>query len=504
MAAGLAACGGGDGDSGSSGSTGQDDLTRNGLARFSAQVKDENGAGLADADVLLPVNNKLYGQKTGADGRYSFNVAAAEFSAIDPVAMIVNKTGYRPKTFYYGTLKAGTTYAIDDTKAGSNVEKLADGEFVPEGGHLLWHLGDAAFGGASNSQLQVAATGLYKGMKVVAVTADMVMKYKKITLTFVARGLDTTRTANCKNRAGVFQVDASNALAYSQEGVPPNSPADGSFGKLSFTFDASTLHPGRDLYAFVNSGTCSDGDKGDDFEFTQTLVKFEAASAPASGAAVGDVATGSGTTAADAIGCARIFHDTYQDGTVTVPATVYAVGPGAASQACQRIQRTWNDYLAMLGSWVARCSSISYSGVVIGSRDYGANPPDWVTLQRSANSAYQQTRRPAPAADAPRRRGTALSSALGAPVRRQSRARKRGTGIVVTPMRPANQVPVDTLFIRLILLPPCAPPENPHRIANSRARIMAITLASQAKDVGSIPIARSTSSRDKPPLPPLR
>ncbi|SPR97903.1 hypothetical protein CBM2634_A200155 [Cupriavidus taiwanensis] len=35
-------------------------------------------------------------------------------------------------------------------------------------------------------------------------------------------------------------------------------------------------------------------------------------------------------------------------------------------------------------------------------------------------------------------------------------------------------------------------------------RIMAITLASQAKDVGSIPIARSTSSRDKPPLPPLR
>lgn len=383
----LSACGG-DG-SGSGSQTNQDDLSRMGLARFSAQIKDASGAGVADAEVLLPVNQKIYGTKTGADGSYSFTAPVSEFSGINPVALIVNKAGYRPKTYYYGTLKAGTSYTIDSAAQGNAIEKLAEGEFVPENGHLLWHLGDATFAGASNSQLQVATSGLYKGMKVTPVTSDMIAKYKRITLSFVARGIDTTRGGTCKNRVGVFQVDDGNNLTYSQEAVPDNGPSDGSFGTYSFTFNASNLKAGQTLYTFVNSGSCTNGDNGDDFEFTQTLIKFEGV-APAAGTGSGsgsDIV--SGTTPADVTGCARIYKDAYQDGQQTLPPTIYAVGSGAASAACQRLRTTWTDYLANLESWVARCASANYSGVTIGSHDYGTNPPDWATLRAKTMSAYQ-------------------------------------------------------------------------------------------------------------------
>lgn len=262
----VSACGGGD-----DGTATPTQLTTNGQAQIDTTVKSPAGEDLPDADVLLPVQSKLYGAKSDSKGRAVFQVPAAEFSNISPVALIVHKDGYRPSTYYFTSIEAGKTYTVSNPVQ----TKLADSEFVPEGGYLLYHVGDDNFNGAANSQLQAATLGASKSMKVTTVTADMKAKYKSFTVSYSGRGIQTGGTNPCANFIWGYQPSTGPTPGFAsvEKHPPADSPNDGSFGAGSQTFSMASLVVGIDLWISIESGLCT-ATNLDDFEVTGFLVKF--------------------------------------------------------------------------------------------------------------------------------------------------------------------------------------------------------------------------------------
>ncbi|AQV98504.1 carboxypeptidase regulatory-like domain-containing protein [Cupriavidus necator] len=262
----VAACGGDDD------TVSPAQLTAQGLAQIDTTVNGPSGEGLSDAEVLLPVNTKIYGVKSDSKGRAVFQVPAADFSGISPVAMLVHKDGYKPRTYYFTTIEAGKTYTANSDPVQI---KLAEGEFVPEGGYMLFHVGDDNFSGAANSKLQAATLGASKSLKVTAVTEEMKAKYRSMTLSYVARGIQTTGPNSCANFLWAYQPAQGSTPGFAsvEKHPPADSPTDGSFGAGSQVFSTASLVAGNDLWISIESGACS-GTNLDDFEVTNLLVKF--------------------------------------------------------------------------------------------------------------------------------------------------------------------------------------------------------------------------------------
>ena len=236
-----------------------------GFARFEGTIRDPGGAALATADVVVPFGaRQAWGGSTDAQGHYRFDARVSDYAGVNPVAMIVHKDGYLPRTFYYGKLQEGATFTLT-TDASNAPRALAANEFVPANAYLLWHVGDDSFSGSSNSQLQVATSGTSLGFPIVTWSPQLSQQYHTATIQLVARGVQTSLCPN--NLMGVYVEGGALTAAVH----PSDSDPNGGFTRYRFTVALPSISSGARLMFGVISGPSSSGDR-DDFEIAEVLV----------------------------------------------------------------------------------------------------------------------------------------------------------------------------------------------------------------------------------------
>jgi hypothetical protein len=240
-----------------------------GWARVTGEIRDATNRYVAGATVSIPYGQGLsYSDVTDGGGRFSFDVQASDFTGISPVAVVVYKDRYLPKTYYFTSINDQDVFELkpDATDA---TRPLEANELVPQAAQSLWHIGDDDFNGASNSKLQVAATGTSAGYFIMDWTAQTRAQYHSATISLVGRGIDTSRYG-CANRFGVY-VEAGGGTSYT---APGDSDANGGFSAYRFNVNLpATLKDGRLMFGAI-AGTCTGGNGYDDWEFAETLLQL--------------------------------------------------------------------------------------------------------------------------------------------------------------------------------------------------------------------------------------
>lgn len=257
----LISCGGG-------GSAGPDSIPSNtqpaaGFARITGQVLDGNNAPVAGAEVSLPFGKaQAWTGKTDAGGNYSFDARASDFANVKPVAMIISKDGYLPRTVYYASIVAGAGYTFKSDAQTASVP-LGANQVVPTTG--LWHLGDDNFSGSINSQLQMSSVGKLVDFPLANWSAAQATAYKTARIQLVARGVQCSGTT-----FGLATIANGGISRYYPAG---KSDANGNFTNYDFSLDVTGFPVGAAIRFVAISGACSTTD-ADDFEFTQVIVTF--------------------------------------------------------------------------------------------------------------------------------------------------------------------------------------------------------------------------------------
>ncbi|MEP7247443.1 MAG: carboxypeptidase-like regulatory domain-containing protein [Gammaproteobacteria bacterium] len=235
-----------------------------GRAEISGTLTDVNGVPVAAADVRLPFGTgQYYGTTTDSKGAFTFTAPTSDFGAVRPVALTVYKDRYVPKTYLYVSLTQGVRYTLT-TSASDAPRVLAANEFAPTGVQGLWHVGDLGFVGNATLQFQMARSGPSVAFPVTAWNAQMRSQYHTATITFIARGI---QTSGCPmNRIGLYS-DAGTQTAYV---APPDSDPNGDFTSYRLTIPLPAFPDGRLMFGAV-TGLCL-GSELDDWEFSQVLV----------------------------------------------------------------------------------------------------------------------------------------------------------------------------------------------------------------------------------------
>ncbi len=239
-----------------------------GYARMSGTIKDRQGATISGASVVIPYGqNQAWQGTTDGKGNFKFDVRASDYVGVSPVAVMVLKTGYTTSISYFTSILAGDNLGVayDQTTAP---RPLAANEFVPSGAERLWHVGDADFNNASGSQLQMQTYGLSVGFPVTTWDATLRGKYRTATVTFIARGVDTSRIGTgCPNRLGFYIQNT----AFTSYVAPGNSDANGGFSAYSMIVPLPSNFPDGQLVFAYFSGACSSDDY-DDQEFGNVMI----------------------------------------------------------------------------------------------------------------------------------------------------------------------------------------------------------------------------------------
>ena len=242
-----------------------DDGPPEGYARITGTIKDVNGSAVSGATVMMPYGqNQYWGAETSSKGSFKFDARASDYVGVNPIAVIVYKDRYLPRTYYFTSVIAGGSLSVNPD-ASSATRALANNEFVPTNAYRLWHIGDDDFGGSANSQFQIAATGTSAGFPIMPWNAQTRAQYRSASISLVARGIQTTDCPG--NRLGLYSSEGGSGTAYT---APGNSDAGGGFSLYQFTVDLSGLTEGTLSFAAI-AGAC--GSTGfDDWEFAQVLV----------------------------------------------------------------------------------------------------------------------------------------------------------------------------------------------------------------------------------------
>jgi hypothetical protein len=237
-----------------------------GFARVSGTIKDTNGQPIAGAAVQMPFGqNSFWGSDTDSKGKFEFDARASDFAGVSPVAVTVFKDRFLPVTYFFTSVDDGDLLEVAPS-ASNSPRPLASNEFVPTNAHRLWHVGDASFSGSANSQLQVATTGLSAAFPVTQWNASMRSQFRTATITFVARGIQTS--SGNPNRIGLF-VEGLNVTSYV---APGDSDASGGFSSYTITVNLPTnFGDGRLMFAIISGAAGSDAD---DWEIGQVLVRL--------------------------------------------------------------------------------------------------------------------------------------------------------------------------------------------------------------------------------------
>lgn len=263
----LAACGGAD-DPGATPGAAQQPAT--GFALIKGQLTDANGAAVGQAKVYMPFGrDQAWGADTDAEGRFTFQAKASDFAGVSPVALVIDKPGYRPRSLYVQSVQAGATYQVP-TGAASAPVALAPGEYVPQGLYGLLHVGDDSFGGSANSQLQTRSRGRIVDFGVVTWTEDLKARYRQAVVEFAGRGIEGSQ---CTNQVGLAAFDPSAGVAIPRYANPGNSDSAGGFTRFAVQLDVTAFPAGTPIRFVVISGQCPRGDL-DDQEITDVVVRF--------------------------------------------------------------------------------------------------------------------------------------------------------------------------------------------------------------------------------------
>jgi len=262
----LAACGGEDDSRPSS-----DELQpAAGHAVVQGQLTDSGGAPLAGAQVLAPFGNgQAWGGDTDAQGKFAFQARAADFTGVDPVAVVIHKPGYRPTTVYFAGLQQGARYVVP-ANASTSPRALAAGEYTAQGLVGLWHLGDDSFSGSANSRLQTGTRGRLADFEITTWTAEHKAAYSQAVVEFVGRGI---QGLTCTTQFGLAAVGANIGAGIPRYANPGDSDSNGGFTRFALRLNVADFPVGAQVRMVAIAGNCA-GDL-DDFEFTEAVVRFE-------------------------------------------------------------------------------------------------------------------------------------------------------------------------------------------------------------------------------------
>jgi hypothetical protein len=242
-----------------------------GAASLSGRIRDGAGQGVSGVSVRVPVRTGYYGANTDSEGKFEINVPVAGLQNVSPVAVFAVKDGFRPYYGWYPELKDGSSYTFS-TPDDRPFTELDVGEFVPSGLTTLVHLGDDVYSGASNSQLQVDTRGTDLAFRITTWTSLLESFATRVVVTFSGRGIETLQPdGGCPGNAVVVITDTGDY----QYATLNNSDPSGSFSGYAMPFDLPVIQPGQDIFLRLISGSCADGDQGDDFEIAGVLVRFE-------------------------------------------------------------------------------------------------------------------------------------------------------------------------------------------------------------------------------------
>ena len=262
----LAACGGADDPDASATATQQ---PASGFALIRGQLVDSGGAALAQAKVYLPFGrDQAWGADTDAEGRFTFQARASDFAGVSPVALVIDKPGYRRRSLYLQSVQAGATYPVP-TGAASAPVALVPGEYLPQGLYGLLHVGDDSFGGSANSQLQTRSRGRIVDFGVVTWSDDLKARYRQAIVEFAGRGLQGSQ---CTTQVGLAAFDPAAGVAIPRYANPGDSDAGGGFTRFGLRLDVSGFSAGTPIRFVVVAGQCARD--LDDLEITDVVIRF--------------------------------------------------------------------------------------------------------------------------------------------------------------------------------------------------------------------------------------
>lgn len=237
-----------------------------GFALVSGKVLDGDGSPIAGAQVRVPFgDNAAWGAETEPSGAFSFQLKASDYAGVTPVAMTIEKTGYRTRAVTYRSIADGAHYTVPDD-ASNALLALKEGEYAPALQASIIHIGNDRFGGSVNSQLQLKSIG--DGIVTppfASINPELRGKYSRIRLEFIARGVDGT--GSCQNQIG-FGVG--NSLITSR---PSPSNISGDYTAYGLEYELPAISEDTEIRFFARSGMCTTDDI-DDFEFTSVFVKL--------------------------------------------------------------------------------------------------------------------------------------------------------------------------------------------------------------------------------------
>lgn len=263
----LAACGGGGGGDSDPGTA---PIVAAPAIFFSeGRIVDETSNGVNGAVITTKLNANVYTAITKADGTYRIEYPQNEsFPAI--FAATVSKEGSVPGIIQYNYNSQTKQFSVNPN---ATIRKSTLEDIILPKLTGITHLGDDNFGGAANSQLQVASIGKISG-DTVTLTQAQLNTYRFVTINFYGRGIQTPPLLNCQDYAFVTNLDiATNVEQNTRTAILPPSDAGGNFTKLSVRLPTAGIKAGPVTIGLA-SGQCTTD--FDDFE----LISVSASLSP--------------------------------------------------------------------------------------------------------------------------------------------------------------------------------------------------------------------------------
>ena len=254
----LSACGGG---SSTGASTQPVMVAAPPVATFSEKgsIVDSTSTGVANALIVASIGSQNYSTTSKSDG--SFELLLPKDAPYPKFfEATVTKEGNLPGAILFSYVDSQITM-LSPSNVVSAVKTSAD--MILPNLTNIFHIGDGAFSGMANSQLQVAQTGTSQE-SLFDLSADQLTKYTALRISYYGRGIQTGTDLNCKDYVALIDLDVNGAATSSSHSVhvvPPASPTDGSFSKSYVDFPLTGFVAGKFKVGFF-SGSC-DGDASD-------------------------------------------------------------------------------------------------------------------------------------------------------------------------------------------------------------------------------------------------
>lgn len=237
--------------------------------RFSGSVSDlVTRAPIADAVVEIQVGDELFTEHTDNSGQFNFaiNVDDDDLPDWTAVAVYVDDDSFLPEAVFYADLESGDETADVDIE----LQPALTTDLVLR--RSLTHLGDDAYSGLINSQLQAPAFGNRLTVEF-ELTADRLAEGGWLTVTMDLRGaqcVGADGNLTWVSRAGELPPDGDPRLLSLGISTP-----DGNFETTGFTWDLSPYTAGDQLeFVVTASEGCSNQGNRDDFEFVEVVGEF--------------------------------------------------------------------------------------------------------------------------------------------------------------------------------------------------------------------------------------